>query len=79
MRAKYVIAKLRDNAIREKYDLDEPRKNRNEKQITRLSEFPEIDRFDIVATLIVLRPGQICEIERSSKTSISTKYYRLCY
>ena len=51
----------------------------NEKQITRLSEFPEIDRFDIVATLIGLRPGQICEIERSSKTSISTKYYRLCY
>ena len=40
----------------------------NEKQITRLSEFPEIDR-----------PGQICEIIRSSKTSISTKYYRLCY
>ena len=51
----------------------------NEKQITQLSEFPEIDRFDIVATLIGLRPGQICEIIRSSKTSISTKYYRLCY
>jgi len=50
-----------------------------EKQITRMSEFPEIDRFDIVATLIGLRPGQICEIIRSSKTSISAKYYRLCY
>ena len=28
---------------------------------------------------IGLRPNQLCEITRSSSTSITTKYYRLCY
>lgn len=42
------------------------------------SELPEISRFDPVAKTIGIRPGQLCEITRSSKTSITTKYYRLC-
>lgn len=42
------------------------------------SEIPEISRFDPVAKLIGIRPDQICEIIRSSKTSITTKYYRCC-
>ena len=45
----------------------------NEKQ------FPEIGRFDPVAQAIGLRPNQLCEITRSTRTSITTKYYRLCY
>lgn len=45
----------------------------NEKQI------PEISRFDPVAKVIGLRPDQLCEITRSSPTTITTKYYRLCY
>jgi len=45
----------------------------NEKQ------FPEIKRFDPVAQAIGLRPNQLCEITRSTRTSITTKYYRLCY
>ena len=32
------------------------------------SEMPEISRFDPVAKIIGLRPGQLCEITRSSKT-----------
>jgi len=43
------------------------------------ASFPEIDRFDRVAKLIGLRPGDVVEITRPSRTSISAKYYRLCY
>ena len=42
------------------------------------SEIPEISRFDPVSKLIGLRPDQICEIERNSRTSIKSKYYRCC-
>lgn len=41
-------------------------------------EFPEISRFDPVAKVIGLRPGQLCEITRPSPTSIKSIYYRLC-
>uniref|UniRef100_A0A6C0AVJ5 RNA polymerase subunit H/Rpb5 C-terminal domain-containing protein n=1 Tax=viral metagenome TaxID=1070528 RepID=A0A6C0AVJ5_9ZZZZ len=42
------------------------------------SELPEISRFDPVAKVIGMRPNQICEIIRSSKTAITSKYYRCC-
>jgi DNA-directed RNA polymerase subunit H (RpoH/RPB5) len=41
-------------------------------------EFPEISRFDPVARVIGLRPGDICHIIRPSKTAIETNYYRVC-
>ena len=47
--------------------------------ITHNDQFPEISRFDPVAQAIGLRPDQVCEIIRGSKTAITTKYYRLCY
>ena len=43
------------------------------------SELPEISRFDPVAKAIGMRPKQVCEILRPSKTSVVTKFYRLCY
>ena len=46
--------------------------------ITQDSQFPEISRFDPVALAIGLRPTELCEIIRSSKTAITSKYYRLC-
>lgn len=46
--------------------------------ISTLSEFPDISRFDPVARAIGLRPGQVCHIVRHSKTAISTNYYRVC-
>ena len=46
--------------------------------ISDMSQFPDISRFDPVAQVIGLRPGQVCEITRSSKTAIETKYYRVC-
>lgn len=41
-------------------------------------EFPEISRFDPVAQVIGIRPGEICEIIRPSKTAINGYYYRIC-
>jgi DNA-directed RNA polymerase subunit H (RpoH/RPB5) len=43
-----------------------------------VTELPEISRYDPVALAIGLRPGEICEITRKSKTSLDTKYYRIC-
>jgi len=42
------------------------------------TQFPEISRFDPVAQVIGIRPGQVCEIIRASKTSIRTVHYRVC-
>lgn len=42
------------------------------------SQFPELSRFDPVAQAIGIRPGEICEIIRPSKTAVSAKYYRIC-
>ncbi len=42
------------------------------------SQIPNISRFDPVARVIGLRPGQVCEILRPSKTSIISYYYRVC-
>ena len=39
---------------------------------------PEISRFDPVAMVIGLRPGQLCRIVRTSKTAIQSDYYRIC-
>ena len=47
--------------------------------ITNKKQLPDISRFDPVAKLLGCRPGNIVEIIRPSKTSISAKYYRLCF
>jgi DNA-directed RNA polymerase subunit H (RpoH/RPB5) len=46
--------------------------------ITDRIQFPDISRFDPVARVIGLRPGQVCNIKRASKTAIQTNYYRVC-
>lgn len=46
--------------------------------ITDRVQFPDISRFDPVARVIGLRPGQVCNIIRSSKTAIQANYYRVC-
>jgi DNA-directed RNA polymerase subunit H (RpoH/RPB5) len=42
------------------------------------NQFPDISRFDPVAQVIGIRPGQVCEIIRPSKTAIEGYYYRIC-
>jgi DNA-directed RNA polymerase subunit H (RpoH/RPB5) len=54
------------NAVKEKFNV------MNDEQ------FPEISRFDPVAVAIGLRPGQLCEILRPSKTAVWSRYYRIC-
>jgi len=46
--------------------------------ITNKNNFPDISRFDPVARVIGLRPGQVCKIIRPSKTAIEAPYYRIC-
>lgn len=46
--------------------------------ISNNTQFPDISRFDPVAQIIGIRPGQVCEITRPSKTAIQGKYYRIC-
>jgi DNA-directed RNA polymerase subunit H len=50
----------------------------NKYNITDKIQFPDISRFDPVARVIGLRPGQVCHIIRPSKTTITTDYYRIC-
>lgn len=46
--------------------------------ITRDSEVPDISRFSPVSQIIGLRPGDMCEIMRPSKTGILAPFYRIC-
>ena len=46
--------------------------------IASLDRLPNISRYDPVAMAIGMRPGQVCRIERFSKTAVSTPYYRVC-
>ena len=62
-----ILNKEEETAMRKKFN------------ISKNSELPEISRFDPVAKAIGMRPKQVCEILRPSKTSIETKFYRLCY
>jgi DNA-directed RNA polymerase subunit H (RpoH/RPB5) len=41
-------------------------------------DLPDISRFDPVSLAIGMRPGEVCEIIRPSKTSITGTYYRVC-
>ena len=56
-------------------DLDILKQKYNLKNFNQL---PEISRFDPVALLIELRPGQVCKIDRKSVTSVDSEYYRIC-
>jgi len=61
--------------------LDAVDKEKVEKRynVAQNSEFPEISRFDPVAVAIGLRPGELCQITRSSPTAVQSQYYRICY
>lgn len=51
---------------------------KNRYNIVNDNEFPELSRFDPVAQAIGIRPGEVCVIDRPSKTAISAPYYRIC-
>lgn len=61
-----VLSETEKNGIKKRYN------------IMTDSQFPDISRFDPVAQVIGIRPGEVCEIIRPSKTAISAPYYRIC-
>lgn len=58
--------------------VDESIQIKNRFNIVNNNQFPDISRFDPVAQVIGIRPGEVCEIIRPSKTAISAPYYRIC-
>jgi DNA-directed RNA polymerase subunit H len=61
-----IISQEEQDIMTKKYNIDS------------LVQIPDISRFDPVAIAIGIRPGQVCEIVRPSKTSITGTYYRVC-
>ena len=57
---------------------DEVKEMMKKYNITSIIQLPDISRFDPVARVIGIRPGQVCHILRPSKTAITTDYFRLC-
>lgn len=58
--------------------VDETELLMKEKNLTTLSQLPEISRFDPHALALCVRPQQVCKIERSSATALKCIYYRVC-
>lgn len=57
---------------------DETQQVKLKYNIMKEEQVPDISRFSPVAVAIGIRPGEMCEIIRPSKTSISTFFYRIC-
>ena len=57
---------------------EEKKELKQKYNIVKESQFSEISRFDPVAMIYCIRPGEVFEITRSSETSLQSKYYRLC-
>ena len=60
------------------YDVNHIESIKKQYNIINNSEFPTISRFDPVSQVLGIRPGELFEIERSSKTAIKNKFYRIC-
>lgn len=79
------IAKLQYNALEHilvpKHIVlsdDEAAEVKSKYSIRKDSQMPAISRFDPIAVIIGLRPGQMCKIIRPSRTAINSVHYRLC-
>lgn len=59
-------------------DEDEAEDIYHKYNITDKSQLPDLSRFSPVALAIGIRPGELCEIIRPSKTAITSKFYRIC-
>ena len=61
-----VLSQEEAKAIKEKYNIQDD------------SQIPDISRFSPVSLAVGLRPGDLCEIMRPSKTAIMAPFYRIC-
>ena len=57
---------------------EETKQFMKEHNVKKLSELPEISRFDPLAMAICLRPKQIVKLYRKSPTALVSVYYRVC-
>ena len=57
---------------------DESLEIRKKYNIIDNDSIPSVSRFDPVSQALGIRPGEMFEIERSSKTAITSKFYRIC-
>jgi DNA-directed RNA polymerase subunit H (RpoH/RPB5) len=62
-------------SILSKKEVEELMQKYNLKSVNQL---PEIGRFDPQALALSMRPGDVCQINRDSVTSIEYDYYRVC-
>jgi DNA-directed RNA polymerase subunit H (RpoH/RPB5) len=67
-----------DEITKEGEAMSDLEKVKQQYNLKSLNQLPEISRFDPVALLIELRPGQVCKIERDCITSVNSVYYRVC-
>jgi len=67
-----------DEIIEEGETISDLEKVKQQYNLKSFNQLPEISRFDPVALLIELRPGQVCKIERDCITSVNSVYYRVC-
>ncbi len=79
------IKNIKFNLLKHKYVpkhfiLDEQEKEEFIKKynVKSIDLLPEISRFDPVAQIICLKPGNICKIIRPSKNAIEADYFRVC-
>ena len=42
------------------------------------NQLPELSRFDPQAMALIMRPGDVCHIQRHSVTALDYDYYRIC-
>ena len=61
-----MLSNIEEEEIRKKYNIMDDK------------QMPDISRHSPVAQIIGLRPNKMCEIIRSSKTGIISKFYRIC-
>lgn len=47
-------------------------------KISAAEQLPEISRFDPVAMVLCMRPGEVCRVNRGSKTALFSTAYRYC-
>jgi len=64
--------------LHKKLTSDEKEEIKQKYNISHDSQFPEISMFDPVAKAILLRPGEVCEIQRYDKNSFQSTFYRIC-
>lgn len=79
------INSLMINILEHSFVPEHVKLNNEEKQliyekynITHDNEVPEISMFDPVAKVMLMRPGELCEITRFDKISLQNKFYRIC-